>query len=281
MEKFISKILACSPSEVEQVVNDYIDELQRNSSDQRLGLSIGSISKKPHRGFISLGSTIKYTTDVLVGEVDSYSMNERDYLIDFCKYVNKYQIRTKNNFINFLVSFMDWYFGPLLSEDDLRKAYLSSLVRCDDDGFPLDEDVSKLTIGNFKRMGIAQCTEKAAATQNILSLFGFDSYYCSGEINTGEGIINHAFNIVKNGDGYVVLDTSMPVIKYENGKEILRIPYVSSRIPQQEINDILDGKGTISSTDYSIIDGKLVDDGKRMYGVNCALTVCEREHKTK
>ena len=93
--------------------------------------------------------------------------------------------------------------------------------------------------------------------------------------------MKHAFNIVANGDGYVILDTSMPVVKYDNGEEVFRSPYISSNISKQEINDILEGKSTFSGDDYSIVDGEKVVDGKRMYGVNCALSDYEKDHKIK
>ena len=52
-------------------------------------------------------------------------------------------------------------------------------------------------IGDLKGMNVALCTERSAMAQQLLSLFGMESYYCMGSINKNDKIEAHCFNIVK------------------------------------------------------------------------------------
>lgn len=49
-------------------------------------------------------------------------------------------------------------------------------------------------IGDLKGKGVAQCTERGAIAQQILSLFGTESYYCMVCVDLGSKQEGHCFN---------------------------------------------------------------------------------------
>lgn len=264
---FLQRITSCSSDEVEQLVNERIDELNSEAITEDLGVFMGGVLRKPHQGFISLDSRIKFCSTFGLG-VESYNMNSRDYLIEFCRFLNNNHINNNNGIIRNLASYADWYFGGLQSHDDYRGDYLTSLCHLDEDGFPDEEDVKNISIDKLRNKGIAQCTEKAAITQNILSLFGIDSYYCCGALNVGDNSEFHSFNIVRSQDGYRILDTSRPIVGYHNEQEYFRRPYASRVLTEEEFSAVLQGEQIFECTDYEVRDGKRVDIGTRRYGVN-------------
>ena len=69
-------------------------------------------------------------------------------------------------------------------------------------------------LGDLKNKGAAQCTERGAMAQQILSLFGTESYYCMGCVDLGDRQEGHCFNIIKRKNDYAVLDYSCPVMSF-------------------------------------------------------------------
>ena len=59
----------------------------------------------------------------------------------------------------------------------------------------LQNDVfrAKLSDTLIKHKGAAQCTERSALAQQILSLFGTESYYCMGCVDLGDRQEGHCF----------------------------------------------------------------------------------------
>ena len=267
----LQRLSNCSYEEIEDIVKQEVKKQNNASQDVKLGVIGGSLMRRPHRGFISKKSTIKFESGGL--GIDSYNMDTEDYLVDFAKLAFNCKLDSKGAIMQYIAFFVNQYFGELDSLEDKRSDFLTSRCRLDDDGFPLDEDKENISIEDLKGVKLAQCTEKAAITQNILSLFGFDTYYCCGAIKTADTQDFHAFNVVagKTREGevvYRIVDTSMQVpILNANGVERYRKPYVAT-IPNEDFQDFIDGKKALSFDDYTIIDNKSQKNGTRYYGIN-------------
>jgi len=65
-------------------------------------------------------------------------------------------------------------------------------------------------ISNLKGTGAAMCVERAAVTQNLLTLLGINSFFkTSGIINNNEKEV-HSYNIIEHNNKYYIFDTSIP-----------------------------------------------------------------------
>ena len=82
------------------------------------------------------------------------------------------------------------------------------------------------------------CTERAAIAENLLSLFGIESYYCMGCIDNNGKIEPHCFIIAKAKEDYRLLDYSIPIPVYRNGKLIDYAPFMA-KISFEEFEQII------------------------------------------
>ena len=267
----LQTIIDCPEENLEQLIHEEFERLSNSQEDKNLGIISGGLFRKPHKGFISKNSKIRFSSETL--GVDTYNMDSEDYMQEFAKIIKQNNISKKSDVINNIANFVDYYFGGLQSLDDKRSEFLTSKCRLDEEGFALDEDIEKISIEDFKGKNLAQCTEKAAVTQNILSFLGFESYYCLGALKEQNSNQAHAFNIVQGKDRegnpvYRIVDTSMAVPVYdETGKELYRRPYVTS-IPPDKFEDLISGKESLSFDNYVIQNRQIRRTGKRDYGVN-------------
>ena len=65
-------------------------------------------------------------------------------------------------------------------------------------------------ISAIKGLGIAQCTEMAMLSQNLLSFFGYDAFMVQGKADNETGrAVDHNFNAIKKGDNFVIFDSAL------------------------------------------------------------------------
>jgi len=179
----LEKINNCSEEELTSIIDVALQEKINNADKkERLGFTDGGLAtaKIPsHKGFISPESRIKYSNL----SMNMYSMKTTDYIYEFAKYVKKNNINTRGGLVKNVENFINDYFGNS-NGADMRDTYFDQIAfrttTTDDEYF---EKLENLEIGDLKGKNVAMCTERAALAQNLLSLFGFDIYYCMGCVN--------------------------------------------------------------------------------------------------
>ena len=120
----------------------------------------------------------------------------------------------------------------------------------------------------LKGKGAAKCTERGALAQQILSIFGTESYYCMGCVDLGNLQEGHCFNIVKRKNDYALLDYSLPITSYNpDGSIKAYYPFVGI-LTNDEFTDFINN-GTIKTFDDYYIKGqnKEIMNEQRMYVV--------------
>ena len=111
------------------------------------------------------------------------------------------------------------------------------------------------------------CTERSAVAQQILSLFGIDTYYCMGCVEKNGKQEAHCFNVTKGKDGYILLDYSIPAAKFnENGQLTGYNPFLG-RMSDSDFEEFKNNKSIKSFDDYRQVNGKVEVTGKRSYVV--------------
>lgn len=210
-----------------------------------------------------MNTRIKFKNDSPV----DYSMQTTDYMYDFAHSIKQNDINSTASLIKNLEEFIDLYFG-IPGEDDIRIEILedSAWNATTDEEYWTALENNKL--GDFKNKGAAMCTERSALAQQILSLFGIESYYCMGCLDLGRKQEPHCFNIVKRKNDYAVLDYSCVVPEYDKeGALEGNCPFVGC-ISNDEFNKFINN-GTIKSfQDYEYVENKKVATiSKRAYVV--------------
>lgn len=234
----LEQINNCTEEEITSVIDVALQNaIEKSEKKDRLGFMDGGVAtaKIPsHKGFISPDSRIKYSNF----SMNTYSMKTTDYIYDFAKYVKKCNVRNKGTLVKVVENFINNYFG-ITNGADMRDTYFDQIAfqttTTDDEYFAKLEN---LEIGDLKGKNVAMCTERSAVAQNLLSLFGFDVYYCMGCVSNNGKEESHCFNVARAKDTFMLLDYSIPVPVFENGRAVDYAPFQGS-IELNELEDIL------------------------------------------
>lgn len=229
----------CSEEEINSIIDDALKKTIETSEEEKtLGFSenMSAISKiAAHKGFIHPNSRIRYSN----WSANTYSMKTTDYIYDFARYIKKMNINNRGNLVKYIENYINSYFGIVSDGIDRRDSYFDQIAfattKTDEEYFA---KIANLEIGDLKGKNIAMCTERAAMAQNLLSLFGFDVYYCMGCVNNNGKEEPHCFNIARAKDTFMLLDYSIPVTVFSNGNAVDFAPFQGS-ITLDEIEEFL------------------------------------------
>lgn len=228
---------------VEQALNEIIAKSEKSKI---LGFGGDNNVIYVHKGFIFPDFRIRYNNLGL----ETYSMKTTDYFYEFAKELKQYGIKNNGQLIGFLETFINKYFDFPKYNYDARSQIFHDIAwqntTTDEEYF---EQLENNEIGDLKGKGIAMCTEKAALAQNLLSLFGIETFYCMGCINNDGKTEPHCFNIAKAKETFVLIDYSIPCPVKENNKVISYLPF-QGIIELSEIEAILTGETIKTYSSY-------------------------------
>lgn len=256
------KILDCKEEEVDSIIEGAINDANLNAEKvEKLGFLDYGKSCSVFRGFIPLKTRIKYATL----NMEDYGMGSTDFIYEFAHFIKKYNINNKASIIHTLEYFVNNYFGfpGKIDRETIFNDIAWQTTTTDEEYFRALEN-NKL--GDLKGKGAAQCTERSALVQQILSIFGFESYYCMGCVDLGDRQEGHCFNIVKRKNNYALLDYSVPIVSYkEDGSVRAYYPFVGT-ITNEEFLDFVNN-GVIKSFDDYYMNGRQCEKTgtQRMY----------------
>lgn len=262
----LQKILDCKEEEVNAIVKQAIEDADAKSNKVE-ELSPVFFSR-PFKGFIPLNARIKYIGLAL----ESYSMQTTDFMYEFAHFIKKNNINSKGRLIYALGLFINSYFGlpdRVLKErrEQIFFTDIYSKTKSESD-VDLFKALENNKIGDLKHKDAAQCTERAALAQQILSLFGTESYYCFGCLGIGKDQEGHAFNVIKRENDYAVLDYSC-VVKSYNKENLLNayFPFIGI-LSNEEFADFINNKKIKRFQNYEFFDNKSrPTTGERIYVV--------------
>ena len=185
-----------------------------------------------------------------------YYMDDQDYLIDFCRYIQQKDIIDEYELLGYMRDFLKKYFGifEVVNRDNMH----SMLLDTDLNPYPLIQEHS---IRDFKGKGNALCSEYAAMAQNLMQLFGLDSAILIGKFHVdGKEPGPHSFNIVSLEDeetgirGHAVVDFINPVKVYDlSFAEAGAEPFIAP-IPGYDdtfIDRFIRGEANLCFSDYA------------------------------
>lgn len=258
------KILECKEEDVDSIIETAINEANANAEKvEKLGFLDYGKSCSVFKGFIPLNTRIKYANL----NIEDYGMESTDFIYEFVHFIKKYNINNKASLIHNLEYFVNSYFGfpGKIDRETIFNDIAWQTTTTDEEYFKALEN-NKL--GDLKGKGAAQCTERGALVQQVLSIFGTESYYCMGCVDLGDRQEGHCFNIVKRKNDYALLDYSVPIVSYkEDGSVRAYYPFVGT-LTNEEFFDFVNN-GVIKSFDDYYMNGRQYEKAgtKRMYVV--------------
>ena len=258
------KILECKEEDVDSIIETAINEANANAEKvEKLGFLDYGKSCSVFKGFIPLNTRIKYANL----NIEDYGMESTDFIYEFVHFIKKYNINNKASLIHNLEYFVNSYFGfpGKIDRETIFNDIAWQTTTTDEEYFKALEN-NKL--GDLKGKGAAQCTERGALVQQVLSIFGTESYYCMGCVDLGDRQEGHCFNIVKRKNDYALLDYSVPIVSYkEDGSVRAYYPFVGI-LTNEEFLDFVNN-GVIKSFDDYYMNGRQYEKAgtKRMYVV--------------
>lgn len=258
----LQKILDCKEEEVDAIVKQAIEDADAQSNKVEELSSV--FFSHPFKGFIPLNARIKYFGLAL----ESYSMQTTDFMYEFAHFIKKNNINSKGRLIYTLELFINSYFGlpDSVHKERREQIFLTDIYSKTKSGDDLFKALENNKIGDLKHKDAAQCTERAALAQQILSLFGTESYYCFGCLGIGKDQEGHAFNVIKRKNDYAVLDYSC-VVKSYNKENLLMFPFIGI-LSNEEFADFINNKKIKRFQNYEFFDNESrPTTGERIYVV--------------
>lgn len=258
------KILECKEEDVDSIIETAINEANANAEKvEKLGFLDYGKSCSVFKGFIPLNTRIKYANL----NIEDYGMESTDFIYEFAHFIKKYNINNKASLIHNLEYFVNSYFGfpGKIDRETIFDDIAWQTTTTDEEYF---KALKNNKLGDLKGKGAAQCTERGALVQQVLSIFGTESYYCMGCVDLGDRQEGHCFNIVKRKNDYALLDYSVPIVSYkEDGSVRAYYPFVGT-LTNEEFLDFVNN-GVIKSFDDYYMNGRQYEKAgtKRMYVV--------------
>ena len=266
---FFEQIFLCkTDEEVDKLIASRIDELNnREDKPGTLGFQNGFDTNVVFSGFIPLDTRIRYSKF----NVSSYSMKSTDFIYDFIHLLRKYNIKTKGAAARYLEAYINSYFGLYGPSNNQDRDYIFDTIafnstKTDDEYF---EALENNKISDLKGTRSAECTERSALAQQVLSVLGIQSYYCMGCVDRSQKQEGHCFNIVKKQNGYMVIDYSLPAYMYDQEGKFIGYDAFTGNLSNEEFEEFINNKVIKEFDEYKMIKGKgkEVLDSKRRYVV--------------
>lgn len=230
---FYEQLQNIDEKNLDSFVSKRIDDLEENLDDDViLGFHVDSDMKNfleddgdkfyvdvrcYHKGYIKKGTKmvygIEYNADGDIGNNGNYYyMDDDSYLYDFCRYIKDEDVYDEIDLFDHIEYFLKNHFGTIKTKE--RGDMFSLLMNTDGKYIT---PVNEHGISWFKGSGNAMCSEYATMAQNIMSLFGIDSYLIIGRVETGiNNGESHAFNLVSlSDDDNLLVDFADHVVVYD------------------------------------------------------------------
>ncbi len=205
IKTFREELLMANPEMTKNIIDSRIALLEKQSDKIKdiVPSSPNSDQSLYHRGYISSETAVHFQGGAGVTIGSKFKLKNTEYLHEAITNIqgNKEKIKNGGDLFNQVESFLNSYFGiPEVGGEDKRADLIAqkagfNLIFSDDEYWAA---VNNVDISIFKDEHTAQCSERSAMAQNILSLFGYETYYFNGNVSVDGKQEGHAFNVVSS-----------------------------------------------------------------------------------
>ena len=222
-------ICTLSDEEIKEFVHELVEKLDLKKTDR---VDLGYDNIEPYNGMIY--------PSMMVSNADScFVIKNNEYLYKFFNFLKDKKIKTINEALNAVYSFINNYFG--VDGNDEKKELLLN-----------DREASDISV--LEGQNAAMCTERAALAQNLFTVLGVESYFCVGTIRSLSETGLHAFNVI-DFNGYRLYDAARQVPIYKGGK-IDDYKFYMYPLEKEQFDKLLKSGESISIHDYVYVKKK-------------------------
>lgn len=251
---------------IEQFVEDRVAQLTQDSSTRELSVVAGT----PHRGFIHPDSPVRRSYIV-----DPVRVNDNGLYYQLLDSIRQYrespgwQAKSLREIAPpAVIKTLGDYFGNATSSQDANvrnKEFYSDRVSAYSEDVDLEE---------LRGKGIAVCTEKAAAAQNLLTFLGYDSQLvmsnkCRLNSPDADDIEGHAYIVINSDKGHFIFDPTNPIAATNKDGTLQAVFPANYPISEEAYQTLMSG-GQVEVTHHDLKwDGETYtkEEGvKRVYG---------------
>lgn len=231
-------------------------------------------------GYLTDDSIIKYDN---IDAFAKYRVDFENILPDFIDFIRRKKIDDLNKLVSKLSEFLILYFGKKTDNIDHRSDYQYGIVNKQVGNKDVsDEEYFKLFdshhISIFKGKGYAECTEYAAITQCILSMFGMKPKMILGQYSDSKNTEYHAFNILYSNDGkLIVIDSANPHLVFDLNGNLIDSYTTIKTFTDVTLDEFLSGDKELKIEKYN---GLKNDEGKIKY-IDCDVESLSYEGENK
>ena len=230
-----------------------------NEKELKFNLDIRNI----HIGYINKGMQINYgialdNRGIASNDGKYYYVDDDSYIYDFCNYIKEKEVKDEYHLFDYILKFIRNYFGVIRNND---REEMHQMI-CKEDRVYLDP-INIHKFSDFYKKGNAMCTEIALMAENILSMFGFNTYYVVGNIRIGDEKDEfHAYNLIKfkeketNDEMNGIIDFSSYTDVFNiNYEKIGEKPYIVffDEINKEFLDRMLYEEESITYEDYDFV----------------------------
>ena len=185
-----------------------------------------------------------------------YIIDDDSYIYEFCKYVKDIYVGSEGDLFECILWFLKKYFGVFKGRS--RDEMFQMILKNDKVFF---DPVNEHKLSDFKNKGNAMCSEYAIMANNILSVFGFDSYVVMGHQRDDKGMGGHAFNFVSYTNSEykridLLIDFSNCVNIYDPKFNVIgSCPYILEldELNNDFVDDFITNERHIVAKDYGVM----------------------------
>ena len=231
----LEKINRCeSKKEIDEIVSEELRKVNFNAKKMKqFGMVEDASDKCLYRGFIPSSSTNDSQDKYVLFGIDI-----TDVFYEFAYYVNQMDLRNNTALLYGLEYFLTNYLfkHSKINYDNAFNHHLCRIM-----GYK-EKSESNINI------------KKTVLAEQILSLFGFDSYLCLGTMEKDNIPEMHGFNIIKRQIGYLLVDYDLPVHSYRYSDiHIADYPFVG-KLNDIEFKDFVQDGELKEFQDYNYVN---------------------------
>lgn len=284
---FLGGLNKCNTTEeLQQYINNIIDAILRQQTSAKLiGARKGmNLSGELYQDGGYYDKFISPETQILNDTLGSgYHIYDREYLYEFAEGIRRMKLDKDFGILQYIMPFLDKYFGLPKDNVDRREDTFWKVCEPYAEGFYNRNGIAyyeffgsaiecmqfngEFPLRALKGQNVAQCVERSCLAQNILKMCGYDSSINFGEAESRGKAEGHAWNVIRYGNGYLLIDFNNTVHEIENGKVIGRKPF-SFNLSVQDFEEYRLGKKNLMARDFHYEKGEKIYESKyRVYAV--------------
>jgi hypothetical protein len=210
-KQYIDFIQSADETACKDFVLGRLNELENQSKNDTQEILANDFKK----GFIGK------ETEIHAGEGTDLNLfiDDDNLYLNFANFIKTQNVKNIFSLLTLTQKFVSDLFGQKGNAENRLNKYSSFFEVIG------QEQKTKVSIKDFYGNNTAECLERSAAAQNLLSFIGVDTTLVNGKLKTNDKDELHAFNLIENKGEKILFDVTNPIYFEKDGKTC-SAPYI-------------------------------------------------------